>query len=170
MNREENGLTGRVLAHVATGAEAGTTYELTAMKQASWENVLTNPFAQDRTVLIGLDDTHQKAQDRSKYKPEAGKLYVYIGHKQKIGNEIEKAGLLNGQSYAVRVGKGGLKRRFDSLSGRFDLIRDGATNFLRPERWALGCEEPERVLFRDHRPPDVAQGCRWGRGDHVFTN
>ncbi|MEI7432587.1 MAG: hypothetical protein WCL27_19240, partial [Betaproteobacteria bacterium] len=83
MNGEENGPNGRALAHVATGPEAGTSYELTKMLQASWENLLANPFPQDQTVVIGLDDTHPKANEKSKHDKDAGKLYLYLGNKQK---------------------------------------------------------------------------------------
>ncbi len=147
MNGEENGPTGRAFAHVATGPETGTSYELTQLMQASWENILANPLAQDQTVVIGLDDTHPKANEKSKLNKDVGKLYVYIGNKQRAGNEIEKAGLSNGRTYAIQVGKGGLESRHEGLSGRFDLASEGGTNFLRPEDGAWDPKNPNLFYF-----------------------
>lgn len=147
MNGEENGPIGRAFAHVATGPETGTSYELIRMMQASWENVVASPFPQDKTVLIGLDDTHPKANDKSKLDKEVGKLYVYVGSKQKTGNEIEKAGLDNGQAYFVQVGKGGLESRKEALSGAFTLVDNGGTNFLRPEDGAWDTRNPNVFYF-----------------------
>ncbi len=147
MNGEENGPTGRAFAHIATGPEAGTSYELILMMQASWENVVANPFPQDKTVVIGLDDTHPKSNEKSKLDKEVGKLYVYVGTKQKAGNEIEKAGLTNGQAYFVQVGKGGLEKRNEALSGRFELVSNGGTNFLRPEDGHWDVKNPNVFYF-----------------------
>lgn len=147
LNGEENGPTGRAFAHVATGPETGTSYELLMMLQASWENVVANPFPQDKTVVIGLDDTHPKPKASSKFDKEVGKLYVYVGTKQKNGNEIEKAGLANGQAYFVKVGKGGLESRNEALSGDFTLVDSGGTNFLRPEDGAWDVKNPNVFYF-----------------------
>ncbi|MEI7611605.1 MAG: hypothetical protein WCK63_01780 [Betaproteobacteria bacterium] len=147
MNGEENGPNGRAFAHVATGPEAGTSYELTKMLQASWENIVANPLAQDQTVVIGLDDTHPKANAKSKHDKDAGKLYVYIGTKQKNGNEIEKAGLSNGQTFNIQVAQSGLENRLTPLSGRFDLVSEGGTNFLRPEDGAWDPKNPNVFYF-----------------------
>jgi len=147
MNGEENGPTGRAFAHVVTGPEVGTSYELTKMTQASWENLLANPLPQDRTVVIGLDDTHPKANEKSKADTDVGKLYVYIGTKQGAGNDVEKAGLANGQAYNIRVGKGGLENRTAPESGRFDLVSQGGTNFLRPEDGHWDVKNPNVFYF-----------------------
>jgi hypothetical protein len=147
MNGEENGPNGRALAHVATGPEAGTSYELTKMLQASWENLLASPFPQDQTVVIGLDDTHPKANEKSKHNKDAGKLYLYLGNKQKSGNEIEKAGLSNGQTYKIQVGSGGLEVRREALTGRFSLVQEGGTNFMRPEDGAWDPKHPNVFYF-----------------------
>jgi len=146
-NGEENGPTGRALAHIATGPDAGTTYELMMMLQSSWENIVANPFPQDKTIMIGLDDTHPKSKASSKYNDEAGKLYVYVGTKQKTGNDIEKAGLTNGQAYMIQVGKGGLETRDKTLSGTFTLVDNGGTNFLRPEDGAWDTKNPNVFYF-----------------------
>lgn len=147
MNGEENGPTGRALAHVATGPEAGTSYELTSMKQASWENVLASPFAQDQTVLIGLDDTHPKPNDKAKLDADVGKLHLYVGTKTNAGNEIDKAGLANGTTRYVQVGAGGLEGRAAPLAGRFTLTEAGGTNFLRPEDGHWDVKNPNVFYF-----------------------
>lgn len=148
MNGEENGPAGRVLAHIATGPEAGQSYEIPAMFKASWENVLANPLAQDKTIMIGLDDTHPKSKASSKANNEAGKLYVYVGNKQNTGNDIDKAGLTNGQTYTIRVGTGGLESRATPLTGKFDLVREGGTNFLRPEDGVWDNNNPNVFYFQ----------------------
>lgn len=133
MDGEEDGPLGRAFAHLISGAEAGTSYELPVMTNASWENIVAAPYEQDATVVIGLDDTHPKASVKSKFNPDAGKLYVYVGAKQKTGNDIDKAGLTGGVLYNVQVGQGGLENRAQALDGRFSLVLAGGTNFLRPE-------------------------------------
>ena len=147
MNGEENGPTGRALAHVATGPEAGTSYELTLMKLASWENVLASPFAQDKTVVIGLDDTHPKPNEKAKLDADVGKLYLYVGTKTNTGNEIDKAGLSNGTTRYVQVGAGGLEGRAAPLAGRFTLSDKGGTNFLRPEDGHWDVKNPNVFYF-----------------------
>lgn len=147
MNGEENGPTGRALAHIATGPEAGTSYELTLMKQASWENVLASPFVQDQTVVIGLDDTHPKPNEKAKLDAEVGKLYLYVGNKTNAGNEIDKAGLTNGTTRYVQVGAGGMEGRAVPLAGRFTLTEKGGTNFLRPEDGHWDVKNPNVFYF-----------------------
>lgn len=147
MNGEENGPNGRAFAHVVTGPEAGTSYEFTRMRQASWENLLANPLAQDQTVVIGLDDTHPKANAKSHPDLDAGKLYVYVGRKQAEGNAFEKAGLDNGQTYFVQVGAGGVENRFEPRSGRFTLAASGGTNFMRPEDGTWDPKHPNVFYF-----------------------
>jgi hypothetical protein len=50
-----------------SGPGAGISYELPSLGKFSWENSLASPFEQDKTVVIGTDDT------------TPGQLYVYIG-------------------------------------------------------------------------------------------
>jgi hypothetical protein len=56
-----------------------------------WENSLASPYEQDRTVVIGTDDSR------------SGQLYVYIGKKQATGNETEKAKLHGDSLYGIKV-------------------------------------------------------------------
>lgn len=91
MNGEESGNEGRVFAHIASGAAAGTSYELPALGKASWENLTARPVEGDKTVVVGMDDS------------TPGQVYVYIGNKTESGSDVEKAGLTNGKLYGVSV-------------------------------------------------------------------
>ena len=91
MNGEESGNEGRAFGHIATGPNAGTTYQLPYLGRFSWENALACPASGDKTVVIGLDDT------------TPGQVYVYIGSKKSTGTEIDKAGLNNGKLFGVKV-------------------------------------------------------------------
>jgi hypothetical protein len=50
-----------------------------------------SPFAQDTTVAMMMDDDVN------------GEVYVYVGTKRNAGNEVEKAGLVGGNLYAIAV-------------------------------------------------------------------
>lgn len=91
LNGEEVGNEGRAFAHIATGPSAGVSFELPSLGKFSWENSVASPFEQDKTVVIGQDDS------------TPGQLYVYVGEKQAAGDEIEKAGLSGGWLYGVKV-------------------------------------------------------------------
>lgn len=86
---EEIGAEGRAFAFVATGAEAGTAWELPALGKFSWENAVASPTESTRTVVVGLDDA------------TPGQVYVYVGDKQATGNTIERAGLVGGELYGI---------------------------------------------------------------------
>ncbi len=91
LNGEEIGASGRAFAHVATGPEAGVSYELPYYSKYSWENAVASPFPQQKTVVIGLDDS------------TPGGIYIHVGTKQASGNEIQKAGLDNAQLLGIVV-------------------------------------------------------------------
>ena len=139
MNGEEVGAEGRGYAFIATGSEKGTAYEVPALGKFSWENSLANPFSGQKTVVVGLDDS------------TPGQVYVYIGDKQSTGNEIELAGLTNGDLFGIKTP---LALETAPINGSFTLeavnaFQTGAnlqtqsnglgvTNFARPEdgQWA----------------------------------
>lgn len=155
MNGEENGNEGRAFAHIATGSAAGNTYELPYLGKASFENQVASPFAQDKTIVVGMDDT------------TPGQVYVYVGNKTNTGTDIQKAGLTGGKLYGVAV----LGLLNESSSGipaagtMFNLIDMGAiqnmtgatlntnsnnvgvTNFLRPEDGAWDPSNPRDFYF-----------------------
>jgi len=91
MNGEETGNDGRAFGHIATGTEAGTTYQLPYLGKFSWENSVARPFASDKTVVAGLDDS------------TPGQVYFYIGTKTNTGTDVDKAGLNGGKLYGVAV-------------------------------------------------------------------
>lgn len=91
MNGEEAGAEGRAFGHIATGANAGTTYELPYLGKFSWENSIASPYASNKTIVAGTDDA------------TPGEVYFYIGTKTNTGTEIDKAGLTGGKLYGVKV-------------------------------------------------------------------
>lgn len=91
MNGEETGKEGRGFAHIATGPNAGSTFELPYLGRYSWENAVANPATGDKTVVAGTDDEG------------GGQVYIYIGDKKNTGSEIEKAGLTAGKLYGIAV-------------------------------------------------------------------
>lgn len=141
MNGEENGNEGRGFAHIITGPEAGTSYELPSLGKFSWENALANPESSDKTIVAGTDDA------------TPGQVYFYVGNKTTTGNEIEKAGLSDGTVYSVAVS--GLlvetSAGVPAANTAFSMVtlgnvknmtgttlntnsnNGGVTNFLRPE-------------------------------------
>ena len=93
---EEAGAEGRAFAHVLDGADAGKVYELPSLGNLSFENVVANPLAQDKTVVVSLDDTSTN-----------GQVYVYVGSKTTTGNAVQQAGLAGGTTYGIRVNSTG---------------------------------------------------------------
>lgn len=140
MNGEETGAEGRAYGFVATGADKGKAYELPKLGKFSWENSLANPYSGNATIVAGTDDS------------TPGQVYIYKGTKQATGNDIEKAGLNNGQLYGIKVA--GVATETGAINGTFTLEQvssnqsganlqtesnnKGITNFARPEdgQWA----------------------------------
>jgi hypothetical protein len=91
MNGEE-AAEGRAFAHLVTGREHGTAWELPALGNFAWENALAAPGAGRATVVVGTDDVNPR-----------GEVYVYIGSKQQAGTPIERAGLSGGSLYGIKV-------------------------------------------------------------------
>ena len=56
LNGEESGNEGRAFGHIATGPNAGTTYQLPYLGRFSWENAIASPVMSDKTVVAGTDD------------------------------------------------------------------------------------------------------------------
>ncbi len=139
MNGEEAGNEGRAFAHVMNGPGINTSYELPYLGKFSWENSVACPKAQDKTIVVGLDDS------------SPGQVYVYVGTKQAAGNDVERAGLNNGKLFGVKVPGLPLEVRATPASGAFtmfdfgnvagktgaqlqaDSVVAGVTEFLRPE-------------------------------------
>jgi hypothetical protein len=156
MNGEESGNEGRGFGHIATGPNAGSSYELPYLGKFSWENSVARPVSSDTTVVIGMDDTSPN-----------GQVYVYIGSKKNTGNEIDKAGLNGGHLYGVAV-PGMLLETAAGLSTTdttFSLVdlgdvsgmtgtalntasnTAGVTGFMRPEDGAWDPSNPMDFYF-----------------------
>jgi VCBS repeat-containing protein len=167
---------GRLYAHVVSGPNSGRTYELPHLGKMAWENALACPKPQVKTIVAGMDDTGPEpetanAPDGTQY---SGQVYFYVGEKNSTGaTEVEKAGLVGGTLYGVKIGTGGvvLEDRTTALGAAegaplaFSLaslgdvsnlnargledagIAAGITNFLRPEDGAWDPNRPEDFYF-----------------------
>ncbi|MBS9383587.1 MAG: SdiA-regulated domain-containing protein [Dolichospermum sp. BR01] len=156
LNGEEGGSTGYALATVATGANKGNTYILGKFNLSTngsgltgvggWENALANPFAQDKTIVIGNNDGGTGLLSQS--------VAVYVGTKQNTGTEIDKAGLTNGTLKFINVTGSPAEivntttRATNITSGTaFTLSGTASTAFSRPEDGAWNPLNPSQYFF-----------------------
>jgi hypothetical protein len=136
---EEVGAEGRAFAH----ALDGTSYELPHLGKFSWENAVARPRAGGKTIVVGLDDS------------TPGQVYVYYGEKSSSGTPVQKAGLVGGKLYGVKVsgfpaetdagipagtpfslepvGSDGSVQNVTGAAIQTASSADGITEFLRPE-------------------------------------
>ncbi|MBX3165730.1 MAG: choice-of-anchor D domain-containing protein [Bacteroidetes bacterium] len=162
LNGEETGNEGRMFAHIATGTEAGTSYEIPHLGKHSCENQVASAHSGSKTVVIGMDDS------------TPGQVYVYVGDKSNTGSVIEKAGLFGGKLYGVQAIVGGspIANETNALNipanSTFSLVAVGnngdvsaitggslqtqsnnlgITNFLRPEDGAFDPSSPNDFYF-----------------------
>jgi Ca2+-binding RTX toxin-like protein len=156
---EETSPEGRATATIADGPNAGNTYELPYLGNMAYENIVLNPYQQDKTIVAMDDDTSPPGQ---------GQVYIYVGQKQSTGTDVEKAGLSGGQFYGIKVGAGGPETNGTALSGSFSLvalgdngdvsnstgaqiesqsISSGVTGLLRPEDFAWDPDHPNVAYF-----------------------
>lgn len=152
----EEGGSGRAVATVVTGPDAGSSYILGTFSPAtngssvsgtpSWENLLANPYGQDKTVVIGNNDGGSGVM--------AGALAVYVGTKQTSGTEADKAGLTNGVLKFINVAGNpteivdGTTRATNITSGTsFTLSTVASTSFSRPEDGAWNPLNPNEYYF-----------------------
>jgi len=126
MNGEEVS-EGRAMAHIVTGPNAGTSYQLPLMGRMAFENVVANGHLSDVTIAACMDDASITT----------GNVYFYVGNKTNIGTEIERAGLTNGKLYGVKI-SGFPQERISSTSinnppahgTHFELVDLGAVQNL----------------------------------------
>src|SRR6185369_11150793 len=78
MNGEETNDESRAMAHIVTGPNGGTSWELPALGKGAWENSVATPHAGDKTVVGIMNDGTD------------GQVYFYIGAKTTTGTEVEK--------------------------------------------------------------------------------
>jgi hypothetical protein len=166
LNGEESAPTfQRGVAHVATGPDKGNSYVLpwTETANGSWENLLANPYSGDRTVVIGSADGGTNG------------IYVYVGDKSKVGNDVEKAGLIGGKVFRVAVagnlaedrsanaGLGLSLNNRGNYEGSFSLVAGSdnsnaaSTKFLRPEDGAWDTKNHNRFFFATTDQMDAAK-------------
>jgi secreted PhoX family phosphatase len=160
MNGEETNDESRAFAHIVTGVNGGTSWELPALGKAAWENSVANWYSGDKTVVGEMNDGTD------------GQVYFYIGTKTNTGTEIEKAGLTNGHPFGVKVDGFSVERVNSSTINlppapgtRFSLVdmgdvrgitgaqfntnsnAAGVTKFSRPEDGAWDPSHPNDFYF-----------------------
>jgi phosphodiesterase/alkaline phosphatase D-like protein len=125
---------------------AATPTNFTLAGVGGWENFLANPFAQNKTVVIGNSDGGTGIQSNA--------VAVYVGTKTNTGTEIDKAGLTNGVTKFVNVT--GSPAEIVNTTTRATNIKDGtaftlsatsSTAFSRPEDGAWNPSNPNQYFF-----------------------
>lgn len=159
LNGEEGGTQGRPFGHVVA---TGQSYELTPwLGNIAFENVVANPgTGGDATVVAATDDGDAAVGNQ---------VYFYRGTKQSTGNPVQKAGLVGGHLFGVKV-LGIPQSEYqktdwqvgDELDVQFvdvtanagdaaqleaDSQAGGVTNFQRPEDGAWDPEHPSDFYF-----------------------
>jgi Ca2+-binding RTX toxin-like protein len=153
---EETGSEGRATAIIASGPNAGNTYELPALGNLAFENVVANPTEQQKTIVALTDDGTN------------GQVYIYVGDKQSTGTEIDQAGLSDGACYGIKVTGTLDETNGAAVNGNFTLQEIGpggdvsnmtgaqidaeseaeqVTSFLRPEDFAWDPQHPNVAYF-----------------------
>jgi hypothetical protein len=160
LNGEESGAEGRAFAHIASGVEAGDSYELAGMGNLAFENVVANAHTGDKTVVAAMDDGN------------GGQVYFYVGDKKAEGSALDMAGLTGGHLFGLKVAElssppvstdthplGGDDISAFSLVDLGDVSGKtgaqvetasnaaGVTTFLRPEDGAWDTLNPNRFYF-----------------------
>ena len=90
-NGEEAGAEGRAFVHVASGPDAGQSFELPHLGNMSYENAVSRPVASPTTVTVLTDDS------------TPGQVYVHVGTKTAAGSPAERAGLVGGELFGIGV-------------------------------------------------------------------
>jgi hypothetical protein len=168
MNGEETN-NGRAFAHVVTGPGAGVSWELPWMGKFAFENNVASPFPQRKTIVANLDDSRREfSAESTPTNPitEPSEVYFWVGNKQRVGTDVERAGLVDGFLHGMRVGsRGNFDPNEASITGgeRFDLVRlddptdDPTFQSLQEESIAKGITQFRRVEDGHWDPtnPDV---------------
>lgn len=137
MNGEEDSPgVSRGFAYVVGGDEHGTAYELPRLGRHPFENLLANPFEQDKTLVAATEDGGDN------------KVYFYVGEKQARGNAVERAGLNNGSTYQLEIDAYTDDDPATGFrAGKFRLVEAGGTALARPEDGAWDPRNPDRFYF-----------------------
>jgi phosphodiesterase/alkaline phosphatase D-like protein len=132
------------IANAAIAAATPTNFTLAGV--GGWENFLANPFAQNKTVVIGNNDGGTGIM--------SGSVAVYVGTKTNTGTEVDKAGLTNGITKFVNVTGNPAEivntttRATNIVDGTaFTLSDTASTAFSRPEDGAWNPSNPNQYFF-----------------------
>jgi phosphodiesterase/alkaline phosphatase D-like protein len=129
-----------------TAITAATPTNFTLAGVGGWENFLANPFAQNKTVVIGNSDGGTGIQSNA--------VAVYVGTKTNTGTEVDKAGLTNGVTKFINIT--GSPAEIVDTKTRATNIKDGtaftlsatsSTAFSRPEDGAWNPSNPNQYFF-----------------------
>jgi len=168
LSGEDNGEEDREFAWVVAERAA---YELPLFGHFRHANAHANPDAGDTTLVIANADVLPASRDGQ----ANGRLFVFMGEKQLVGNAIERAGLAHGKLYGIAIDapfitpgvafSGNTENRADDKgkSGTFSLVEmdpgktapeleaaalaAGVTSFLRPGDGAWDTRNPLRYYF-----------------------
>ncbi len=99
---------GRGFAVEVDGSNAGRATELAELGDIAFENIVASPFAQDKTVVMGLDDASRQFNSEISggfvgNNEGPSQLYTYVGTKTNTGDAVQRAGLTNGTLYGIKV-------------------------------------------------------------------
>jgi hypothetical protein len=141
---------GRAMAHVVTGHLKGTSYEIPHLGRMAFENVVAHPDAGDKTIVVGLDDT------------TPGEVYLYVGSKRRTGNPVERAGLVGGKLFGIKVTNGGTnysggavaRENNGPINGSFTLV--DVSDFTLGSASDLQTKSTDRSITKFARPEDGA--------------
>lgn len=156
LHGEEGSANGYQLGTVATGAAKGKSYILGKFNLSTngsggsgigaWENALANPYAQNRTIVIGNNDGGSGIMNNA--------IAIYVGTKTNTGSEVDKAGLTNGVTKFIRVTANSAEiinastRATNITSGTaFTLSSTASTSFSRPEDGAWNTLDARQYYF-----------------------
>lgn len=154
---------GRLFAHVASGADAGQSFELASFGKMAFETAVASPFAQAKTVVIAQDDG--SVTDSL--------VAVYVGDKKSTGNAVERAGLAGGSLYGVAV-DGMLQEPQDGAPAagagtRFSLKKLGTDGNVRGLTSAqLKADAATKGTSTFRRPEDGAWDIRAGMQNNYY--
>ncbi len=133
-----------------------------AERTPKWENLLANPTPGPKTVVLANSDGGPN------------QIYAYIGSKQAKGSPVERAGLVNGKLFSLRVAMFTRESREKNLgltksrlgagnSAPVSLVPPGhGTSFLKPEDGAWDPRNPNVYYFA------TSDRCNYASPDSLF--
>lgn len=156
---------GRAFACVLDEGGANA-YELPWMGRIAFENVLASPTPQAVTVVMATDDADWVTDPNQT--PSPSELYMYLGLKRAGGTEIERAGLVGGSLYGLRVPIAGVEESSElgfgetayDASARFEMFPFGDVSDRTGVQ--LQSESVDAGVYRFHRIEDGAWDPRPG--------